>query len=87
MRVRVLVERRLPQNAAALELLENDGVCFLHEHPANERHLGRELATEIHGLQERKSIPLSRRVIVRTERGAPCARRRYLRRRTRRTRR
>ncbi len=68
MRVRVLVQRRFPEKAAPLQLFENDRVRFLYEHSAHERHVRRELAAEIDGLEERESIALPRRVIVGAER-------------------
>ena len=63
----MLEQRRLPEDSALLQFVENYCVGVLDEHSTNQRHVGGKLSAKIHGLQERQSVALPRCVVVGAE--------------------
>ncbi len=63
------MQRRFPEHATPLQLLENDRIRVLYEHPPDKRHVLGKLAAKIYGLEKCQSISLPRGVIVRAESG------------------
>ena len=43
-------------------------IGFLHEYPADERHVGRELSAKVHRLKESQSVALAGGIVVGAER-------------------
>src|SRR5205085_7721543 len=67
-RIRVHDAARLPEHAATLELLDQEGVGVLDEESTDDGDVARKLAAAVHGLEEGEVVPLARGVIVGTER-------------------
>ena len=67
-RIRVRDLPRLPQHAALFELVDQQRIRLLDEHAADDGQIFRKLTASVHRLQERKTVFLPSRVVVRSER-------------------
>ena len=67
-RIRVRLGLRLPEQIAALQLLDDERVGRLHEHSAHDGDARVELAAPVHRLNEGEPVALAGGVVVRAER-------------------